>query len=79
MPDFKPDPSILKELDIGESEILVTVRPPATEAHYHNPASEELFAAAINLPRPRGKRQNAAVAAKRATGLFYSGRMAGFV
>ena len=45
----------MKELDIGESEILVTVRPPATEAHYHNPASEALFAAAINL---LGHREN---------------------
>ena len=48
-PDFKPDPSILDELGVAESELLVTIRPPATEAHYHNPASEGLFAAAINL------------------------------
>lgn len=48
-PDFQPDPSLLSELGVSESDLLVTIRPPATEAHYHNPASEALFAAAINL------------------------------
>lgn len=48
-PDFNPDPSLLSELGVTERELLVTIRPPATEAHYHNPASEALFAAAINL------------------------------
>jgi len=28
---------------------MITVRPPATEAHYHNPASELLFDAAMNF------------------------------
>jgi len=28
---------------------LVTIRPPATEAHYHNPQSEALFAAVVKL------------------------------
>jgi uncharacterized protein len=40
---FRPDSSILKKLDINEDEIVVTIRPPATEAHYHNPDSEKLF------------------------------------
>lgn len=40
---FKPVPSFLKTLDINEEDILATIRPPATEAHYHNPESEELF------------------------------------
>ncbi len=40
VPDFKPDPSILKALGINEGELVVTIRPPATEAHYHNPESE---------------------------------------
>ena len=40
---FSPDASILKKLDINEDEIVVTIRPPATEAHYHNPESEKLF------------------------------------
>lgn len=41
--EFKPDPSILKKLNIGREKIMVTIRPPATEAHYHNPESDTLF------------------------------------
>ncbi len=40
---LKPDISVLQQLGIGESDLLITVRPPATEAHYHNPESEILF------------------------------------
>lgn len=47
--NFQPDPAILAELGLRESEIIVTVRPPATEAHYHNPESEKLFSAVMNL------------------------------
>jgi uncharacterized protein len=49
VPDFKPDPSIYRELGIREEELIVTIRPPATEAHYHNPESELLFEATINF------------------------------
>ncbi len=55
VPDFKPDPSIFEELGISESELIVTIRPPATEAHYHNPESELLFEATINF---LGKQEN---------------------
>ena len=55
VPDFKPDPSIYKELGISEEELIVTIRPPATEAHYHNPESELLFEATINF---LGKQEN---------------------
>ena len=55
VPDFKPDPSIYKELGISEGELIVTIRPPATEAHYHNPESELLFEATINF---LGKQEN---------------------
>lgn len=48
VPEFKPDPAILKELGIKNEDILVTIRPPATEAHYHNPESEKLFSAVID-------------------------------
>lgn len=42
--DLVPDSRILAELGLPRSGIvLVTVRPPATEAHYHNPESEILF------------------------------------
>ena len=42
---LKPDPGLLKELGLCESDVIITVRPPATEAHYHNPESEKLFEA----------------------------------
>ena len=42
-PEFRPDPSVLEELGINGKHIVVTVRPPADEAHYHNPESEELL------------------------------------
>jgi predicted glycosyltransferase len=40
---FAPDPNLLAELGLSDSDLIVTVRPPATEAHYHNPESESLF------------------------------------
>src|SRR5215475_5304252 len=40
---FTPDQSLRKRLGIGPEEILITVRPPATEAHYHNPEAEGLL------------------------------------
>jgi predicted glycosyltransferase len=41
--NFRPDPEFLPHLNIDGRKILVTVRPPATEAHYHRPESEVLF------------------------------------
>lgn len=38
-----PDPDFLKNLGLSSDELLITVRPPATEAHYHNPEAEKLF------------------------------------
>jgi len=49
VPRFKPDASILSFFGIAPEELLVTVRPPATEAHYHNPESEVLFAETLRL------------------------------
>lgn len=46
-PNFKPDATILDELGLSESDLVITIRPPATEAHYHNPKSDELFEATI--------------------------------
>jgi predicted glycosyltransferase len=69
VPDFTPDPSIVKQLGLSD-HIIVTVRPPATEAHYHNPEAEALFDAfmervcalqgvrAILLPRNRAQREH---------------------
>ncbi len=49
IPGFQPDPSILTDLGISREDLLVTVRPPATEAHYHNPESELLFAETLRV------------------------------
>jgi len=48
-PFFKPDPNILRELGVGRQDVLVSIRPPATEAHYHNPESEKLFVAVVEF------------------------------
>ena len=70
-PRFKPDPAIQALLGISNEDVVVTLRPPANEAHYHNPASDRLFEAVITFlgksPRvkvilvPRNGKQAAAV------------------
>ncbi len=47
VPSFKPEPGILGELGICEKDLVVTIRPPASDAHYHNPESDVLFAIAV--------------------------------
>ncbi len=66
-PEFRPDPSLRGELSLNGNDIIVTVRPPANEAHYHNPESEAFFvefmkrlcgtsgAKAVLLPRNKGQ------------------------
>jgi predicted glycosyltransferase len=67
-PEVSPDPSIRTQLGLrGGGCLVVTVRPPATEAHYHNPEAEVLFEhfmqRAVRTPDlqvvllPRNKRQ----------------------
>ena len=46
---FQPDPSILAQLGLKDSDLIATVRPPATEAHYHNPEAEALFVTFMDL------------------------------
>ncbi len=43
VPEFNPDPSLLEELGLRLDEMVITVRPPANEAHYYNPESDVLF------------------------------------
>jgi len=45
--EFKPDPTLARELQLN-GDIIATVRPPANEAHYHNPESDQLFAEFMN-------------------------------
>lgn len=42
-PEFKPTSSLREELGLRDDELIVTVRPPANEAHYYNPESDILF------------------------------------
>lgn len=49
VPFFQPDPSLKGTLGISPDNIVVTIRPPATEAHYHNPESEKLLMAVFEL------------------------------
>jgi predicted glycosyltransferase len=69
VPGFRPDPSIIEKLRLS-GNIVVTVRPPATEAHYHNPQSDVFFESlmericstegvkAVLLPRNRAQKTN---------------------
>jgi predicted glycosyltransferase len=42
-PSFKPDPSIKRRIGLAANDLVVTLRPPANEAHYHNPESDRLL------------------------------------
>ncbi len=74
-PEFRPDPHIYKQLGLTPEAMLVTMRPPATEAHYHNPESEKLFVAVMEkicgtpetqcVLLPRNKKQGADIRAAR--------------
>lgn len=46
---FVPDPSIRAKLELHEKDVVVILRPPASEAHYHNPEAEKLFNEAIRF------------------------------
>jgi len=69
LPTFHPDRTLRNRLGIPADDLLITVRPPATEAHYHNPEADKLLAAALQhfihepnttiLLLPRNKRQEA--------------------
>jgi predicted glycosyltransferase len=69
VPSFKPDAALKEQLGINETDLLVTVRPPATEAHYHQPDSDKLMSAALDhlmkqrdvrvVLLPRNNRQSA--------------------
>jgi predicted glycosyltransferase len=48
VPSFTPDGDIRRDLGVSEFDILATLRPPASEAHYHNPESDALFTATVS-------------------------------
>lgn len=45
---LRTDPSLKRQLGLHDDDLIVTVRPPATEAHYHNPESERLLEAVLD-------------------------------
>ncbi len=49
VPQFHANPKLRHQLGLSADDIIVTVRPPANEAHYHNPEAEVLFDAAMNM------------------------------
>ncbi len=69
-PELRPNPVLLEQLHLN-GDLIVTVRPPATEAHYHNPESEKLFVEFMNrlcdtrgtkaVLLPRNKNQEAEI------------------
>jgi uncharacterized protein len=46
--NFAPEEGLRASLDIADNDLMITIRPPATEAHYHNPESDELLKATID-------------------------------
>jgi predicted glycosyltransferase len=49
IPRFHPDPSVLTQLGISRDDLVVTVRPPAIDAHYHTHESDILFSETVRL------------------------------
>ena len=68
---YLPDKAVKKCLGIKSSYIVITIRPPATEAHYHNKNSEIIFESVVDflcskkntyiILIPRTKRQEASI------------------
>lgn len=56
-PEFQPDEKLPGTLGLDSSRIIVTVRPPASEAHYHNPESDALFIEFMNVAHANGNVQ----------------------
>jgi len=71
VPCFKSDSTTRSHLGLTDADLVVTVRPPATEAHYHRPESDVLFQGVIEylaeqpgvkmVVLPRNARQDAAL------------------
>jgi predicted glycosyltransferase len=83
-PRFKPQGNIMQQLGLNDENLIVTIRPPATEAHYHVHESEELFDEVLDylgdrtdvkiVLLPRNQRQADAIRASRPE-LFRSKKM----
>lgn len=49
VPRLRVNPLVRSQLGFDEADIVATVRPPATEAHYHNPEAEVFLEAVLNF------------------------------
>lgn len=70
VPTFTPNSSIRETMNINDDDVTVILRPPAYEAHYHNPESEKFFEEIIHylankdslktviLPRDKKQRES---------------------
>ena len=84
VPRFVPDSNLRRELGLTEEDLVITMRPPATEAHYHNPESDQLFAAAVSelvknpkvkiVVAPRNEKQGILIR-KQWASLFETGKL----
>jgi predicted glycosyltransferase/peptidoglycan/xylan/chitin deacetylase (PgdA/CDA1 family) len=57
VPDFVPDPGIMSDLKLDPGQLTITIRPPANEAHYHNPEAEALFDGVVDFLGKRNDTQ----------------------
>ena len=51
--EFKQDATLPGRLGLRPDRIVVTVRPPASEAHYHSDESDALFIAFMEIALAR--------------------------
>lgn len=49
VPQFIPNPCIRPQLGLQEQDLVAIIRPPATDAHYHNDESDEFFEAVVRF------------------------------
>ncbi|RMD97261.1 MAG: DUF354 domain-containing protein [Calditrichaeota bacterium] len=49
VPGFRPDERILRDLGVPAGSLVITIRPPASEAHYHNKKSDRLFIEVVSF------------------------------
>jgi predicted glycosyltransferase len=49
VPRLQLNPSVRNQLGFDRDDLLVTVRPPAVEAHYHNPEADLLLDGVLNF------------------------------
>src|SRR5262249_16714046 len=83
VPRFRPAAGLRRELGLSDDDLVATIRPPASDAHYHNHASDELFQAFVEflggvdgvrmVLLPRNKKQSSYVQ-QRWSHLFKSGK-----